>query len=475
MGCVSKLSAACAATILIFTGMVSAGPSDELWGLCGSAKEPLRRLEYCTQLIRTAKSAKFAERGFLGRGNANVELGNFNDAIDDFTRLIAINPHIAGYFDNRLNALRAIGRYKEALIDANAAVRLAPDYSFVYRSRALVYSELGKFGAAIADFDRASAIAPNDSGLLVEHGRVQLKAGRPDAAIADFTRAIAIDPYQMDALRERGLAYFAKGEIDLARNDLSAVIVARPDDVEVARVLDEIQNGSHASSASAGKKPERGTDRLPPQSERSTTSGTGFFVSAEGHLITNAHVVEGCNAPRITPGLASPVSARVLARDSSNDLALIKGDFKPTSPASLRGGVKIGEAIATFGYPLVGLLSTKGNFTAGNISAITGMGDDSRFLQITAPVQPGSSGGPMLDQAGNVVGVVVGKLDAIKLAAAIEDVPQNVNFAIKSSVLMNFLDANGINYSTASAGQPMAPAELAEKARAISVLIECDK
>jgi S1-C subfamily serine protease len=464
MGRVSKLSAACAATLLALTGLVSAAAADDLWVLCGSAKEPLQKLEYCTKLIRTAKSPKFAERGFLGRGNANVELGNFNDAIDDFTRLIAINPRIAGYFDNRLNAYKAIGRYGDALRDANASIQLAPGYAFVYRSRALVYSELGKFGAAIADIDRASAIEPNNSGLLVDRGRVQLKAGRSDAAIDDFTRAIRMDPYQMDALRERGLAYLSIGETDRARNDLSVVIAARPNDIEIARALDEIQ------------KPSRGpVDGRPPSSEKSATSGTGFFVGPEGYLVTNAHVVEGCNAPKITSGLTSPVSARVLARDGSNDLALIKGDLKPTTAASLRAGVKIGEAIATFGYPLAGLLSTKGNFTTGNISAISGLGDDSRFLQITAPVQPGSSGGPMIDQAGNVVGVVVGKLDAIKLAAAIEDVPQNVNFAIKTSVLMNFLDVNGINYATAGAGQTMPSADLAEKARTISVLIECEK
>jgi len=177
----------------------------------------------------------------------------------------------------------------------------------------------------------------------------------------------------------------------------------------------------------------------------------------------------------VTAGLATRVSARVLDRDALNDLALIQGDFKPAAPASLRAGVKIGEAIATFGYPLVGLLSTRGNFTMGNISAITGIGDDSRFLQITAPVQQGSSGGPMLDQAGNVVGVVVGKLDALEIAAATKDVPQNVNFALKTSMLMNFLDANGINYATASAGQSISYADIADRARGISVLIECEK
>ncbi len=469
MRCGSRLSGVCAATILISMSMVSAAICDDLWALCGSAKEPLRRLDYCTQLIRTAKGVKFAERGFLGRGNANVALGNFSDAIDDFTRLIAINPHIAGYFDNRLNALRAIGRYQEALTDANAAVRLAPDHSFVYRSRALVYSELGKFGAAIADFDRALALAPDDAGLFVERGRTQLKAGHPEAAIADFTRALAIDPNQMDGLRERGLTYFSIGQIDRAGHDLSTVIAARPDDAEVANALNEIQNAS-GPPVSRGKNSESDT-----KPGGTPSSGTAFFIGPEGYLITNAHVVEGCNAPKLTSGHASPLSAQVVGRDSSNDLALIKGNLKATAYASLRTGVKIGEAIATFGYPLVGLLSTSGNFTTGNISAISGIGDDSRFLQITAPVQPGSSGGPVLDQEGSVVGVVVGKLDAIKLAPAIEDVPQNVNFAIKTSVLMNFLDANGVSYSVASAGQPIPSSDLAERAREISVLVECGK
>lgn len=135
----------------------------------------------------------------------------------------------------------------------------------------------------------------------------------------------------------------------------------------------------------------------------------------------------------------------------------------------------MGEGIAAFGYPLVGLLSTSGNFTVGNVSAVSGLGDDSRYLQISAPVQPGNSGGPLLDQSGNVVGVVVSKLDAIKVAAAIDDVAQNVNFAIKTNVLTKFLDSHGVNYSKVGAGQSLQPSDLAERAKSISVLIRCDK
>ncbi|MGI8568125.1 MAG: S1 family peptidase, partial [Methylocella sp.] len=69
--------------------------------------------------------------------------------------------------------------------------------------------------------------------------------------------------------------------------------------------------------------------------------------------------------------------------------------------------------VAAFGFPLAGLLATSGNFTLGNVTAVAGLGDDTRILQISAPVQPGSSGGPLLDYSGNVVGVVEGKLNAI--------------------------------------------------------------
>ena len=81
----------------------------------------------------------------------------------------------------------------------------------------------------------------------------------------------------------------------------------------------------------------------------------------------------------------------------------------------------------------------------------------------------------MFDQSGNVVGVVVSKLDAIKFAPEINDVAQNVNFAIKTTVLVNFLDASGIAYSTANFGPSLPSAELAERAKSISVLIRCEK
>jgi len=142
-------------------------------------------------------------------------------------------------------------------------------------------------------------------------------------------------------------------------------------------------------------------------------------------VVTNAHVVEGCADPKVVCGLAGPVSAHVVARDAANDLALLKVEAGSDQVASLRAGVKIGEQIAAFGYPLLGRLSTGGNFTVGNVSVLAGLKNDSRHIQISAPIQPGNSGGPVIDQCGNVIGVVVSVLPTHEKGAA-----QNINFAI---------------------------------------------
>ena len=143
-------------------------------------------------------------------------------------------------------------------------------------------------------------------------------------------------------------------------------------------------------------------------------------------------------------------------------------------PAAFRTSVRLGEGIEAFGYPLTDVLAKSGNFTLGNVSALVGMGEDSRYLQISAPVQPGNSGGPLLDQNGNVVGVVSAKLNALRLMLATNgDIPQNVNFATRASIVTSFLDANSVAYSSGSATQTMQSADLADQAKAISAFIEC--
>lgn len=210
-----------------------------------------------------------------------------------------------------------------------------------------------------------------------------------------------------------------------------------------------------------------------PESEDKLSSGSGFFVSNDGYVVTNNHVIEDCSAIRVFMDGAAPAEAREVARDATNDLALLATALKPPAIAAPRSGVRLGESVAAFGFPHADILASSGNFTQGNVTALAGISDDSRYLQISAPVQAGNSGGPLLDRSGNLVGVVTSKLNAIKIAEASGDLPENVNFALKSSVVANFLETNRIKYASGSATLSLKPEDLADEAKSISVFILC--
>jgi serine protease Do len=119
-------------------------------------------------------------------------------------------------------------------------------------------------------------------------------------------------------------------------------------------------------------------------------------------------------------------------------------------------------------------LSSGGNFTLGNVTSLAGLGDDTRVLQTSAPIQPGNSGGPLLDMTGSVVGVVEYQLNAIKMIEVASNVPQNVNFAIRTAIITNFLAIKGVSPSLAERGQKaLEPADVAEIARGFTVQVSC--
>jgi S1-C subfamily serine protease len=203
-------------------------------------------------------------------------------------------------------------------------------------------------------------------------------------------------------------------------------------------------------------------------------SGSGFFVSASGQVLTNAHVVANCKEVTVSEEKGDRVPARVMARDEKNDLALLDTGLEPPMVAKLRRSPRLGENIYAFGYPLAGLLSSSGNFTSGGITAVSGIGDDTRILQISAPVQPGSSGGPLLDQAGNVVGIVVSKLNVLEAASVLQDLPQNVNFAVKSDVALTFMKAHEVPLSEGTETDPLSAPDVAEMATKTAVVVRCN-
>ena len=208
------------------------------------------------------------------------------------------------------------------------------------------------------------------------------------------------------------------------------------------------------------------------------SSGSGVVISAKGEILTNAHVVEGCQS--ITVKLASGNSevGVLVASDEKNDLALVR--LKDIAIPALSCGVSGRCPGSCWRYDCCARLSAFRTTVVGRqrfswqCERFSGLRDDSRYLQISAPVQPGNSGGPLLDASGHLVGIVTAKLDAVRLARFTGDIPQNVNFALKAEVARTFLDSKGIAYQTARSDQQLSPADVGDMARPFTVHIECE-
>jgi S1-C subfamily serine protease len=238
--------------------------------------------------------------------------------------------------------------------------------------------------------------------------------------------------------------------------------------------IDPPNVGAEASASAAQPATVPIAPAPAPTPKTGYSSGTGFFVAADGSFVTAAHVVADCSDIKVKADDGSVGKAARVATDTENDLALLKLEKVPARVAPIRVGGRLGEGVEAFGFPHSDLLSSSGNFTLGNITAMSGLRDDSRYLQMSAPVQAGNSGGPLLDGSGNLVGVVAAKLDAIKMVAAEGDLPQNVNFAVKSAMVAAFLDANRVTYKVgAPAAVAPPPADIADQARAMSGFVVC--
>ncbi len=212
------------------------------------------------------------------------------------------------------------------------------------------------------------------------------------------------------------------------------------------------------------------------QEREVVATGSGFAVTRDGLVLTNEHVVAGCGELRVrAPEGGLSMAASLVAFDPSNDLALLQAPVRFAASAVFRDGrgIRSGDGIVVVGHPLRGLLADEASVTTGAVSALAGLRNDARYLQLTAPVQPGNSGGPLVDMSGRVVGVVVAKLDAMKVADATGDIPQNVNFAVKAAIARSFLDANDVAYASAPPEGAMAAADVGAATKAMTVLVEC--
>ncbi len=176
-------------------------------------------------------------------------------------------------------------------------------------------------------------------------------------------------------------------------------------------------------------------------------SGTGFFVSSAGHAVSNEHVVGICKkvATKIE---GEKLFFNILKTDKVNDIGLLKGDYKSSTFLNIKSdGAEFGEDIVAFGYPLSDKLSSSVKLSRGIVSSLSGPNDNYSEIQIDAAIQPGNSGGPVLNMEGQVVGIASSGLNKV-LMLLDEDqpyIPENINFAVAAPTLLNFLKANGVS------------------------------
>jgi S1-C subfamily serine protease len=205
--------------------------------------------------------------------------------------------------------------------------------------------------------------------------------------------------------------------------------------------------------------------------------GAGIVVSADGLVLTNSHVARGCDALTILDAQRGRVVAALVDADVANDLALLRMDRKFPAVATFRRNAPLqaGEAVTVVGFPLASVLGFEPNVTFGYVSATGGLRGDSTRFQISAPIHKGNSGGPILDQGGQVIGIVTAKLDALAVQKRTGDLPQNISFGVRGEVAQAFLERHATNLQIADSGPKLENTEVAKIGREITVLVACRK
>jgi len=218
-------------------------------------------------------------------------------------------------------------------------------------------------------------------------------------------------------------------------------------------------------------------ERPPPlYADRKLTGiGTGFFVTDDGKLLTNHHVVEACAGVSVELAAGGSVRGKVLAVDEGRDLALIQGEIAAPATARFANAATpvVGQPVATVGYPNQGMAPVRPSITDGDAMGTSGAFAANTQYMINADIRRGNSGGPVLDQSGRVVGIIRAKFDTVKMYKKTGHLVDNVGVAIANQVVLDFLQLHHIGVQTGPAGTPLSSAQLFEMAKPFIARVGC--
>jgi S1-C subfamily serine protease len=172
------------------------------------------------------------------------------------------------------------------------------------------------------------------------------------------------------------------------------------------------------------------------------STGTCFAVDAVGSILTAEHVVHDATSIEVQFEGEDPISAAVLDRRPSTDVAVLKIERKATDflPLKESRASTVGDRVFTFGFPVIELLGKEPKFTDGAVSALAGYEGARNLMQVTIPIQPGNSGGPVVTETGFAIGMVVSTASALPFLKATGALPQGLNWAVKSELAMAALE-----------------------------------
>lgn len=202
--------------------------------------------------------------------------------------------------------------------------------------------------------------------------------------------------------------------------------------------------------------------------------GTGFFVSARGHVVTNHHVVAECGGLTVTPSEGSPAVATVLASDRGNDLSLLAAPLAPPEFGAFRGAAKPtpGEEVLVVGYPLHGMVAIRPILVSGRVIEPTLPMPAARF-PMRIDIRQGNSGSPVLDRAGRVIGVISSKINTPALYATTGQVVRDLGIAVGVAPVFDLLRNNAVEITAVPEAGARDGDELHEHARRIVAQIAC--
>lgn len=224
------------------------------------------------------------------------------------------------------------------------------------------------------------------------------------------------------------------------------------------------------------KKPETKTTKSSDIDSSLITIGSGsaFYINGQGYALSNNHVVNICkqSVARVD---GREILFRVVATDKTNDVAILKTDKRTRNYIKINeDGAKLGENIVAVGYPLAGRLSDSVKITRGIVSSLSGINNNIGQIQIDAALQPGNSGGPVLNEKGEMIGIASAGLNKLLMAKEAKYIPENVNFAVAAPIVVNILKNKKIKYSSSGIfGGKYSNTELAELGNSATIQLLC--